>query len=61
MPSVLIAAFGGLQPAQVTSRLMPNLAALATKGVAGTLGHLSRSTRPLDSLGIGPRRDDSAN
>ena len=33
MPSVLIAAFDGLQPAQVTARLMPNLTALAAKGV----------------------------
>ena len=33
MPSVLIAVFDGLQPAQVTSKLMPNLTALAAKGV----------------------------
>ena len=39
MPSVIIAAFDGLQPAQVTSRLMPNLTALAAKGVIFTSHH----------------------
>jgi len=33
MKSVLIAGFDGLQPAQVTRELMPNLAAFATEGV----------------------------
>jgi arylsulfatase A-like enzyme len=33
MPSILIAAFDGLQPAQVTAELMPNLSALAAEGV----------------------------
>ena len=33
MPSVLIAVFDGLQPAQVNSVLMPNLASLAYEGV----------------------------
>ena len=33
MKSVLIAGFDGLQPAQVTPELMPNLAAFATEGV----------------------------
>ena len=39
MPSVLIVVFDGLQPAQVTSRLMPNLMALASKGVTFTNHH----------------------
>ena len=39
MPSVLIAVFDGLQPAQVTSRLMPNLTALSAKGVTFTNHH----------------------
>ena len=39
MPSVLITVFDGLQPAQVTSRLMPNLTALAAKGVTFTNHH----------------------
>ena len=39
MPSVLIAVFDGLQPSQVTSRLMPNLTALAAKGVTFTNHH----------------------
>ena len=39
MPSVLIAVFDGLQPAQVTSRLMPNLKALAVRGVTFTNHH----------------------
>ena len=34
MTSVVIAVFDGLQPAQVTSELMPNLAALAAEGVS---------------------------
>ena len=33
MPSVLIFAFDGLQPAQVNRKLMPNLSAFAAKGV----------------------------
>ncbi len=33
MPSVLIVAFDGLQPAQVTPELMPNLTSLAAQGV----------------------------
>ena len=33
MPSILIVAFDGLQPSQVTPLLMPNLAALAVDGV----------------------------
>ena len=33
MPSVLLVVFDGLQPAQVTARLMPNLAAFAARGV----------------------------
>ncbi|MCH8107534.1 MAG: alkaline phosphatase family protein [Chloroflexi bacterium] len=33
MPSVVIFAFDGLQPAQVNAELMPNLSALAAKGV----------------------------
>ena len=33
MPSILIVAFDGLQPAQVTAELMPNLSALAAGGV----------------------------
>ena len=34
MASVVIAVFDGLQPSQVTSELMPNLAALAAEGVS---------------------------
>ena len=34
MASVVIAVFDGLQPLQVTSELMPNLAALAAEGVS---------------------------
>lgn len=34
MRNILITAFDGLQPAQVTPRLMPNLAAFAAEGVA---------------------------
>ncbi len=33
MPSVLIFVFDGLQPAQVNPQLMPNLSAMAAKGV----------------------------
>ena len=33
MPSILIVAFDGLQPSQVTPKLMPNLAAFAAAGV----------------------------
>ena len=39
MTSVLIAVFDGLQPAQVTSRLMPNLTAVAARGVTFTNHH----------------------
>ena len=39
MPSVLIVAFDGLQPAQVTSELMPTLAAFAGEGVTFTNHH----------------------
>ena len=39
MPSVLIFAFDGLQPAQVNPTLMPNLSALAAKGVTFTNHH----------------------
>ncbi len=39
MHSVLIVVFDGLQPAQVNSRLMPNLSSLATKGVTFSKHH----------------------
>ena len=39
MPSVLIFVFDGLQPAQVNPRLMPNLSALAAKGVTFAKHH----------------------
>ena len=39
MPSVLIFVFDGLQPAQVNLKLMPNLSALAAKGVTFTNHH----------------------
>ena len=39
MSSILVFVFDGLQPAQVNSRLMPNLSALAAAGVAFTNHH----------------------
>ncbi len=39
MPSVVIVVFDGLQPAQVTPELMPNLHAFASDGVTGTDHH----------------------
>ena len=39
MSSILVFVFDGLQPAQVNSRLMPNLSALAADGVAFTNHH----------------------
>ena len=39
MPSVLIFALDGLQPAQVNLKLMPNLSALAAKGVTFAKHH----------------------
>ena len=39
MPSVIIVVFDGLQPAQVTPELMPNLSRLAAGGVTGSNHH----------------------
>ncbi len=45
MTKVLVVVFDGLQPAQVTVGLMPNLAAFAASGVTFA-NHHAVSTRP---------------
>jgi len=61
MPSVLVVVFDGLQPAQVNPGLMPNLAALAAKGVTFANHHpvfptVTRANASSMVTGLSPGR-----